>query len=66
MKWMTNLSELGHSTDILKTEVSNEWPAWSPNHNPIKHHWGYLGKEMAALSSLSKFLNEKKQGFLSA
>ncbi|GFT19982.1 transposable element Tc3 transposase [Trichonephila clavipes] len=42
----------------------NEWPARSPDLNPIEHLWDYLGREVAALNPLSRSLHELKQGLL--
>ncbi|GFU72048.1 transposable element Tc3 transposase [Trichonephila clavipes] len=41
-----------------------EWPARSPDQNPIEHLWDYLGREVAALNPLSRSLHELKQGLL--
>ncbi|GFX96082.1 transposable element Tcb2 transposase [Trichonephila clavipes] len=41
-----------------------EWPARSPDLNPIEHFWDYLGREVAALNPPTKSLHELKQGLL--
>ncbi|GFV86439.1 transposable element Tcb2 transposase [Trichonephila clavipes] len=41
-----------------------EWPARSPNLNPIEHLWVYLGREVAALNPPPRSLHELKQGLL--
>ncbi|GFV47599.1 transposable element Tcb2 transposase [Trichonephila clavipes] len=41
-----------------------EWPARSPDLNPIEHLWDYLGKEVAALNPPPRSLHELKQGLL--
>ncbi|GFU01025.1 DDE_3 domain-containing protein [Trichonephila clavipes] len=41
-----------------------EWPARSPDLNPIKHLWVYLGREVAALNPPPGSLHELKQGLL--
>ncbi|GFV66431.1 DDE_3 domain-containing protein [Trichonephila clavipes] len=41
-----------------------EWPARSPDLNPIEHIWDYLGREVAALNPPPRSLHELKQGLL--
>ncbi|GFU67941.1 transposable element Tcb2 transposase [Trichonephila clavipes] len=41
-----------------------EWPARSPDLNPIEHFWDYLGREVAALNPPPRSLHELKQGLL--
>ncbi|GFU02209.1 transposable element Tcb2 transposase [Trichonephila clavipes] len=41
-----------------------EWPARSPDLNPIEHLWDYLGREIAALNLPPRSLHELKQGLL--
>ncbi|GFT47851.1 transposable element Tcb2 transposase [Trichonephila clavipes] len=41
-----------------------EWPARSPDLNPIEHLWDYLGKEVVALNPPPRSLHELKQGLL--
>ncbi|GFY18689.1 transposable element Tcb2 transposase [Trichonephila clavipes] len=41
-----------------------EWPARSPDLNPIEHLWDYLGREVAALKPPPRSLHELKQGLL--
>ncbi|GFU92723.1 transposable element Tc3 transposase [Trichonephila clavipes] len=41
-----------------------EWPARSPDLNPIEHLWDYLGREFAALNPPPRSLHELKQGLL--
>ncbi|GFU79679.1 transposable element Tc3 transposase [Trichonephila clavipes] len=41
-----------------------EWPARSPDLNPIEHFWDYLGREVAALNPPRRSLHELKQGLL--
>ncbi|GFW56836.1 DDE_3 domain-containing protein [Trichonephila clavipes] len=40
-----------------------EWPARSPDLNPIERLWDYLGREVAALNPPPRSLHELKQGF---
>ncbi|GFV19547.1 uncharacterized protein TNCV_4846941 [Trichonephila clavipes] len=41
-----------------------EWPARSPDLNPMDHLWDYLGREVAALNPPPRSLHELKQGLL--
>lgn len=41
-----------------------EWPAPSPELNPIEHVWENLGRHIGALGSSSRFLDPLQQGLL--
>ncbi|GFW15733.1 putative DD41D transposase [Trichonephila clavipes] len=41
-----------------------EWPARSPDLNPIKHLWDYLGRQVAALSPSPRSLGELERRLL--
>ncbi|GFU10161.1 transposable element Tcb2 transposase [Trichonephila clavipes] len=41
-----------------------EWPARSPDLNPIKHLWNYLDIQVAVLSSPPRYLGEQEQSSL--
>ncbi|GFX85160.1 transposable element Tcb2 transposase [Trichonephila clavipes] len=41
-----------------------EWPARSPDLNPVEHLWNYLSREVAALNPPPRSLHELKQGLL--
>ncbi|GBM76809.1 Transposable element Tcb2 transposase [Araneus ventricosus] len=41
-----------------------EWPAQSPDLHPIEYLWDHLGRQVAALSSPPKSLDELEQGLL--
>ncbi|GFT85519.1 DDE_3 domain-containing protein [Trichonephila clavipes] len=41
-----------------------EWPARSPDLNPIQHLWDYLGRQVASLSPPPRSLGELEQSLL--
>ncbi|GBM11186.1 hypothetical protein AVEN_133919-1 [Araneus ventricosus] len=41
-----------------------EWPAQSPDLDPVEHLWDYLGRQVAALNPPPRSLDELEQGLL--